>query len=99
MPRRIAPGGERKLFDKTIYNLLVSLSTFFTRVSLKFVMVKPMKKVPQPRLGEGGPEEPFRRKEIELLIKACDACAEADTYDRLKSSSLSALTISYRMCL
>jgi integrase/recombinase XerD len=26
--------------------------------------------------------EPFRREEIELLIKACDACAEAVTHDR-----------------
>ena len=44
-------------------------------------MTNPMKKVPQSRVAEEATVEPFRREEIELLIKACDACAEADTHD------------------
>ncbi len=43
-----------------------------------------MKKVRKPRMSEEAPVEPFRREEIELLIKACDTCAEADTHDRRK---------------
>lgn len=45
-------------------------------------MANPMKKVPRPREAEDAPVEPFRREEIELLIKTCDACSEADTHDR-----------------
>jgi integrase/recombinase XerD len=82
VPRRIAGKEERKLSDKTIYNFYVSLSAFFTWASTEFEMANPMKKVPRPRVAEDAPVEPFRREEIELLIKACDACAEADTHDR-----------------
>jgi integrase/recombinase XerD len=82
VPRRIAGKEERKLSDKTIYNFYVSLSAFFTWAGMEFEMANPMKKVPRPRVAEGAPVEPFRREEIELLIKACDACAEADTHDR-----------------
>lgn len=43
-----------------------------------------MKKVPRPRVPEDPPVEPLRREEVDLLLKACDACAEADTHDRRK---------------
>jgi integrase/recombinase XerD len=82
VPRRIAGREERKLSDKTIYNFYVSLSAFFTWAGVEFEMANPMKKVPRPRVAEEAPVEPFRREEIELLIKACDACAEAVTHDR-----------------
>ncbi len=79
VPRRIAGREERKLSDKTIYNFYVSLSAFFTWASTEFEMANPMKKVLRPRVAEEAPVEPFRREEIELLIKACDACAEPGT--------------------
>ena len=82
VPRRIACREERKLSDKTIYNFYVGLSAFFTWASNEFEMANPMKKVPRPRVADETPVEPFRREEIELLIKACDTCAEANTHDR-----------------
>ena len=84
VPRRIASRVERRLSDKTIYNFYVDLSAFFTWASAEFEMANPMKKVPRPRVADETPVEPFQREENELLIKACDACAEADTHDRCR---------------
>ena len=78
--RRITGWEEGKLSDKTIYNFYVSLSAFFTWASTEFEMPNPMKKVPRPRVAEEAPVEPFRREEIELLIKSCEICAKADTH-------------------
>lgn len=84
VPRRIAGGDDRKLSDKTVYNFYMSISAFFTWACREFEMANPMKKVPRPRVPEDPPVEPFKREEIELLIKACDTCAEAETHDRRK---------------
>ena len=83
VPRRIAGKEERKLSDKTIYNFYVSPPAFFTWAGMEFEMANPMKKILRPRMAEDAPVEPFRREEIELLIKACDGCAEADTHDQI----------------
>ena len=44
-------------------------------------MANRMKKVPRPRVPEDTPVEPLKREEIELLLKAYDDCAEAETHD------------------
>lgn len=42
-----------------------------------------MKMVPSPKF-ETPPVEPFRREEVEAILKACDFCQEARTNDRHK---------------
>ena len=84
VPRRIVGDNDRKLSDKTIYNFYMSLSSFFTWARREFEIPNPMKKVPRQRVPEDPPVEPFKREEIELLLKACDSCAEAETHDRRK---------------
>jgi integrase/recombinase XerD len=51
---------------------------------MEFEMANPMKKIPRPRIPEDTPVEPLKRVEVELLLKACDACVEAETHDRRK---------------
>jgi len=43
-----------------------------------------MKGIPRPRVPEDPPVEPFKKEEIELLIKPCDFCEEAVTDRRRK---------------
>jgi integrase/recombinase XerD len=82
VPRRITGGNDRPLADKTVYNIYVSVSAFFTWACREFEIPNPMKKIPRPRVPEDPPVEPFKREDIEALLKACDACAEAETHDR-----------------
>jgi integrase/recombinase XerD len=84
VPRRITGGNDRPLSDKTVYNFYVSLSALFTWASREFDIPNPMKKVPRPRVPEDTPVEPFKRDEIDALLKACDLCVEAETTDRRK---------------
>jgi integrase/recombinase XerD len=84
VPRRITGGNSRKLTPKTIYNIYISLASFFTWASHEFNLVSPMKGIPRPRVPEDPPVEPFKKEELELLIKACDFCEEADTDRRRK---------------
>ena len=84
VPRRIAGDNSRKLAPKTVYNLYVSLASFFTWASREFDLSNPMKNIPRPRVPEDPPVEPFKKEEVELLIKACDFCEEAVTDRRRK---------------
>ncbi|MBI3243460.1 MAG: tyrosine-type recombinase/integrase [Chloroflexi bacterium] len=79
-PRRLA-GGDQPLAGKTIRNVWISLSAFFTWASTEFGLANPMKNVPAPRFEEA-PVEPLTRENIETLLKACDYCREAKTNDR-----------------
>jgi integrase/recombinase XerD len=84
VPRRITGDNSRKLAPKTVYNIYVSLASFFTWASREFNLNNPMKSIPRPRVPEDAPVEPFKKEEIELLIKACDFCEEAVTDRRRK---------------
>ena len=84
VPRRIAGDNSRKLAPKTVYNIYVSLASFFTWASREFNLSNPMKSIPRPRVPEDAPVEPFKKEEVELLVKACDFCEEAVTDRRGK---------------
>ncbi len=84
VPRRIAGDNSKKLAPKTVYNLYVSLASFFTWASREFDLSNPMKAIPRPRVPEDPPVEPFKKEEVESLIKACDLCEEAVTDRRRK---------------
>lgn len=86
VPRRITGGNERKLTPKTVYNIYISISSFFTWASKEFSIPNPVKNIPLPRVPEDAPVEPFKKEEIEMLIKACDYCVEAETANRRKFS-------------
>ncbi len=43
-----------------------------------------MKAIPRPRVPADAPVQPFKKEEVEALIKACDFCEEADTERRRK---------------
>lgn len=84
VPRRITGGNSRKLAPKTVYNLFVSVASFFNWATREFNLSNPMKNVPRPRVPEDPPVEPFEKDEVELLIKASDFCEEAETDRRRK---------------
>jgi len=84
VPRRITGNNSRKLAPKTVYNIYVSLASFFTWASREFNLDNPLKNMPRLRVPEEPPVEPFKKEEIELLIKACDYCVEAVTEQRRK---------------
>ncbi len=79
-PRRIT-GNTQPLAAKTLRNYWVSLSAFFTWASTEFQFDNPMKGVPAPKFADV-PVEPFRREEIEKLLKAAEFCYEAQTTRR-----------------
>jgi integrase/recombinase XerD len=84
VPRRIVCDNSRKLTPKTVYNIYISLASFFTWASREFDMANPVKGVPGPRVPPDLPVEPFKKEEVEALIKACDFCGEAVTDRRRK---------------
>ena len=84
VPRRITGNNDKKLSPKTVYNLYISVASFFTWASKEFQIQNPVKSVPRPRVPDDMPVEPFKKKEIALLIKACDFCEEAETGRRRK---------------
>jgi integrase/recombinase XerD len=84
VPPRITGNNDKKLSPKTVYNLYISVASFFTWASREFQIHNPVKGVPRPRVPEDAPVEPLKKEEIELLIKACDFCEEAVTDRRRK---------------
>ncbi len=82
-PRRITGNNDRKLASKTIRNIWINLSGFFTWASLEFEIPNPMKGVPAPKFVEPH-VEPLTKDEIEALLKAVDFRSEAKTRDRRK---------------
>ncbi len=79
-PRRLT-GGDEPLSPKTIRNIWVSLSAFFTWASEELKIANPMKGVPAPRFKDP-PIQVFSKEDIEALLKACEFCEEARTVDR-----------------
>jgi integrase len=84
VPRCITGDNSRKLAPNTVYNIYVSLSSYFTWVSREFDIPNPIKNVPRPRVPNDAPAEPFRKGEIELLINTCDFFNEAGKGRRRK---------------
>lgn len=82
-PRRLTGNNDKPLSSKTIRNVWVSLSSFFSWACIEFEILNPMKKVPAPKFTDP-PVEPFTKEEIEAILKACDFCKEAQTTDRRK---------------
>src|SRR5512140_3500505 len=79
VPRGIAGDNANELTPKTIYNIYVRLASFFTWASREFRLENPVKGVPRPRVPADPPVEPFKKEEVEALIKACDFSQEAVT--------------------
>ena len=76
-------GSTNPLSPKTLRNIWVTLSAFWTWACLEFDLPNPMKKVPVPKF-EFPPIEPFSKEQIEKLIKASEYCREANTDRRRK---------------
>ncbi len=81
-PPRIAGDNSHKLTPETIYNIYFSLASFFNWASREVDVENPIKSIPRPRVPPDPPVEPFKKEELELLIKACDFCEEAVTDHR-----------------
>lgn len=81
-PRRLN-GNTEPLSPKTLRNIWVSLSAFFTWASTEFQFENPMKGVAAPKF-EYPPIEPFTKEHIERLLKACEYSREAKTEARRK---------------
>ena len=79
-PRRLT-GGDQPLSPKSVRNVWVTLSSFFTWASTEFDLPNPMKAVPAPRF-ERAPVDPFSKEDVEALLKACKFSREANTTDR-----------------
>jgi len=79
-PRRVT-GNVQPLSPKTIRNVWVTLSSFFSWACTEFDLPNPMKRVPAPRF-QTAPVEPFSKEDVEALLKACEFCREANTTDR-----------------
>jgi Site-specific recombinase XerD len=71
------------LSPKTVRNIWVSLSAFFTWACMEFEFHNPMKLVPAPKFQEK-PFEPLSKEQIEQLLKHCDYCKESGTLNRRK---------------
>ncbi len=82
-PRRINGNNEQKLSSKTLRNIWISLSAFFSWASEEFDFPSPMKGVPAPKFTQAQVET-FTKEEIEALLKACEYCREAQTDQRRK---------------
>ena len=76
-------GADHPLSPKTIRNVWVALSSFFTWASTEFGLPDPIRDVPPPRF-EVAPVETFTKDEVEAILKACEYCKESKTRDRRK---------------
>jgi integrase/recombinase XerD len=81
-PRRFS-GKKHPLSPKTIRNVWVTLSAFFSWASVEFNIPKPTAGVPAPRC-KNAPIDVFSKEDIEALLKACDYCRESNPWDRRK---------------
>jgi integrase/recombinase XerD len=80
--RQIA-GRSTALAPKTIHNIYITLSAFFTWACREFEIANPIKSVPAPKF-EQAPVEPFTKEQVEALLKACMLAKEANTTFRRK---------------
>jgi integrase/recombinase XerD len=79
-PRRFN-GEDQPLSPKTIRNVYVTLSSFFTWAATEFDIERPMEGVSAPKY-KPAPVIPFTRDEIEAMLDACELTRRADTSDR-----------------
>jgi integrase/recombinase XerD len=80
IPTRLT-GKTQPLSPKTIRNIYITLSSFFTWLKEEFGHPSPMKPIPAPTFQEAE-VEPFSQQEVEALLKAAEYSKEANTYDR-----------------
>jgi len=66
-PRRITGNNDRKLSRRTIRNIWISLSAFFSWACDEFDLPSPMRGVPAPKYAEAQVET-FTKEEIEALL-------------------------------
>ncbi len=81
-PRQFS-GDRRALSEKTVRNIYITLSAFFTWAVRELNVPNLMQDIPAPKF-EAAPVEPFTKEQIEALLKACESCKEAQTTDRRK---------------
>jgi integrase/recombinase XerD len=79
-PRRFGKG-TAPLSAKTLRNVWITLSAFFTWASKEFGLPSPMKSVPAPQF-EPAPVEPLSKEAVEALLKATDSSRPARTDSR-----------------
>jgi integrase/recombinase XerD len=80
-PRHITGNNEQRLSSKTVCNGWVALAAFFHWVSEDFGTANPMKKVPAPKFTEPS-IEPFKKEDIEAILKVCEYSDDAVTLGR-----------------
>ena len=78
VPRRIYGGNDKPLSMKTIRNVWVALSAFFTWAKAEFGIPDPMDGVPTPKF-QKTQILPFTKEHIEALLKGCENTREAKT--------------------
>ncbi len=76
-------GKTTPLSPKTIRNVWVTLSSFFTWASREFALPNPVKEVPAPKF-QKTQTDPFTQDEVERMLKACVYTREANTDQRHK---------------
>ena len=69
VPHRFG-NGQEPLSPKTIRNIWVTLSAFFTWATQEFQIPNPMTHVPAPRFTVT-PVEPFKQEELQAMLKVC----------------------------
>ena len=74
-------GDSQPLSPKTILNVYVTLSSFFTWASSEFDIDSPMEGVPALRY-KPAPVVSFTRDDIEAMLDACELTRRANTSDR-----------------
>lgn len=74
-------GDSQPLSPKTICNIYVTLSSFFTWASTEFDIDSPMKGVPTPKYTPA-PVVPFTRDDIDAMLDVCEFTRGANTTDR-----------------
>ena len=79
-PHRFS-GSEHPLAAKTVHNVWITLSSFFTWATAEFEMPNPMKAIAAPHF-EKAPVEPFSKDDVDALLKACEFSREANTTER-----------------
>jgi len=82
VPQRLN-GAKRALSPKTLRNIWITLSSFFSWASQEFGILNPVKDVPAPRF-QKAPVDAFTQKELGLMLKACLHSRESDTNFRRK---------------
>src|SRR5512138_3123580 len=71
VPRRLAGDNSQKLSPETVYNIYISLASFYAWASRELNIPNPVKAIPRPRVPADAPVQPFKKEEVEALIRAC----------------------------